>query len=142
MIRRYAVIKDNVCENVILAEDGFVLDGYMLIPDDNADISIGAKFENGQWIFPQINQDSQLESIPSVPKRITRRQARLALLEAGLLDVVEQIMADPETPRAARITYEDAAEWHRDDPLIVTFAKQLDLSDEQIDALFVRASTL
>lgn len=79
---------------------------------------------------------------PPVPSRITRRQARLALLEAGLLDVVEQIMANPETPRAVRITYEDATEWWRNDPMVAQFAAELDLTSEQVDALFYRAATL
>lgn len=86
-------------------------------------------------------QAAQAEPQP-VPRRITRRQGRLALLQAGMLDAVEQIMANPETPRAVRITYEDATEWWQGDAMIAEFAAALDLTDAQVDALFVQAAAL
>lgn len=77
------------------------------------------------------------QAVPAaVPQRITRRQGRLALLEAGLLDQVEAIMRNPDTPRAARITYEDATEWWRDAEIIEAMAKGLNLPPEQVDELF------
>jgi hypothetical protein len=79
---------------------------------------------------------------PGVPSRITRRQGRLALLDADMLDAVEALMADPATPRAVRITYEDATEWWRSDPMIASFAASLALTDEQVDDLFRLAATL
>lgn len=81
-------------------------------------------------------------SPPTIPTRVTRRQARLALLEAGLLDQVEAIMRNPDTPRTVRITYEDATEWWRNDAMITAMALALGLTPEQVDHLFVTASTL
>jgi hypothetical protein len=75
-----------------------------------------------------------------VPTVISRRQARLALLNAGLLDAVEAIIA--KAPPAVRITYEDATEWWRDDPLIASFSVSLGLTTEQVDNLFLEASRL
>lgn len=72
---------------------------------------------------------------------ITPRQARLALLGAGLLDAVETELAKPEN-KAAQIAWEYALEIKRDDPLIATFAVVLGLTDAQIDALFETARTL
>jgi hypothetical protein len=77
---------------------------------------------------------------PPVPAVISRRQARLALLNAGLLDAVEAAIAN--APPAVRITYEDATEWWRDDPLIAELARALGLSESQVDELFVKASRL
>jgi hypothetical protein len=74
------------------------------------------------------------------PDTITRRQGRLALLGAGLLDAVEAAIA--EAPREVRITWEDAAEWWRDDPLIAHFATTLRLTRAEVDELFRVAATL
>jgi hypothetical protein len=77
---------------------------------------------------------------PPVPTVISRRQARLALLNAGLLDAVEAIIAN--APPAVQITYQDATEWWRDDPLIASFLVSLGLTTEQVDNLFLEASRL
>jgi hypothetical protein len=77
---------------------------------------------------------------PPMPTVISRRQARLALLDAGFLESVEAAIA--KAPPAVRITYEDATEWWRDDPLIAELARALGLSESQVDELFVKASRL
>lgn len=84
---------------------------------------------------------------PPVPSEVTMRQARLALLGAGLLDSVESALnAMPEkTPeqvaqkKAARIEWEYAQTVQRDKGLTVTLAASLGMKDEQIDALFIAA---
>ena len=81
------------------------------------------------------------------PSAVTMRQARLALLGAGLLDAVESALNDmPEkTPeqvaqkKAARIEWEYAQTVQRDKGLTVTLAASLGMKDEQIDALFIAA---
>jgi hypothetical protein len=77
---------------------------------------------------------------PPVPRSVTRRQARLALLNAGLLDAVEAAIA--KASPTVQITYEDATEWWRDDPLIAEVAQSLGLTTEQVDNLFLEASRL
>lgn len=79
---------------------------------------------------------------PPVPQRVTRRQARLALLQAGLLGQVEEMMTAPATPAAVRITYEDATEWWRDDPLVASLGGALGLTAADIDELFRAAAAL
>lgn len=79
----------------------------------------------------------------SVPSSITMRQARLALLGAGLLGTVQAALeALPEGPReAALIEWEYAATVDRDSPLLqqVVDAGGLDLD---LDELFTVGSTL
>ena len=91
---------------------------------------------------PQPEPPAAAPLLPTIPARVTRRQARLALHQAGLLDQVEALMASPETPAAIRITYDDATEWWRDDPIIQAMALALNLPPEQMDALFVTAAAL
>lgn len=70
----------------------------------------------------------------SVPSAVTPRQARLALLTAGLLDQVEE--AVNVAGGATKITWEFATTIKRNSPLIETLVGSLGLTSEQIDTLF------
>jgi hypothetical protein len=80
----------------------------------------------------------------SVPESVTMRQARLALLSAGLLGQVEAIIAAmPGTEGdAARIEWEYAATVERGNPLFAALAPALGLTDADIDQLFIAAARL
>jgi len=71
---------------------------------------------------------------------VSSRQARLLLLSQGLLDQVEEMIAAQD--RATKITWEFAAEFRRDDPLLNALAGNLGLTAEQIDQFFIAASAL
>lgn len=84
------------------------------------------------------------ERSDGVPRTVTMRQARRALLAAGKLALVEAaIDAMPEPQRTeARIEWEYSNEVHRHQPLVLGLAPALSLSAGQLDALFVQAATL
>ena len=75
---------------------------------------------------------------------VSKAQAKLALLEAGLLDDVEAALSALEgvEGQRARIEWTDRTEFHRDHQFIGLLAAAIELSDEQIDALFERAAQL
>lgn len=79
-----------------------------------------------------------------VPNIVTMRQARLALLAAGLLASVNAaIAAMPGTEGdAARIEWEFAAHVERQQPLVLALASALALTEQQLDDLFVAAAAL
>ena len=81
---------------------------------------------------------------PGVPLAVTPRQLRLALLGAGLLDTIDAFVASEAVPAAARISWEYAVEYRRDDVTLNAMAARLDppLAAEQIDALFVAAAAI
>lgn len=81
---------------------------------------------------------------PAIPAAVTARQARLMLLGAGLLGDVEQLLAGLEGAEgeAARIEWEYALEIRRDSPLVHMLAPMLNLTGEQVDAMFVQAVAL
>ncbi|WP_297984812.1 hypothetical protein [uncultured Campylobacter sp.] len=79
-------------------------------------------------------------SSDGIPYKISIRQAKLALLGAGLLDDIENAMAS--TDRSVQISWEYATEFERDNPLILYFQSQLNLSKEQVDNLFIQAKEL
>jgi preprotein translocase subunit SecE len=81
---------------------------------------------------------------PQVPDAVSMRQARLALLGAGLLAQIDAaIAAMPDVAgEAARIEWEYATEVRRDSALVSGMAAALSLTDAQLDQLFVAAGGL
>lgn len=81
---------------------------------------------------------------PASPLRCTRRQGRLALLQAGHLTAVEQgiaAIADPEQRMKAQIEYETDT-WGRDNAFLQSMWAQLGGTPDQLDDLFRLAATL
>ena len=82
--------------------------------------------------------------VDPVPAAVSMRQARLALLKAGLLAQVNTAVAAMPGPDgdAARITWEFAGDVQRSDALLAQLAGALNLSTAQLDDLFRTAATL
>jgi hypothetical protein len=88
---------------------------------------------------------SQPEPVaPGAPSVVSMRQARLALLQAGLLDDVTAAIEAMPSPQkeAAQIEWEYSQEVHRDKPLVQALAPALGLDDDAIDQLFITAASL
>lgn len=79
-----------------------------------------------------------------VPNRVSMRQARLALLQAGLLDDVAAAIEAMQSPQkeAAQIEWEYSQEVHRDKALVLALAPALGLDAAALDQLFITAATL
>lgn len=75
-----------------------------------------------------------------VPQVVTIRQAKLALLQAGLLDDVDAAVAQAD--RATQIEWEYATEVKRGWPTLLTLQTALGMTNEQVDELFIRAASL
>lgn len=75
-----------------------------------------------------------------IPTVVSMRQARLALLQAGLLATVDAAIA--AGTEADQITWEYATEVVRNSPLVVNLSASLGLSEQQLDELFTLAATL
>lgn len=74
-----------------------------------------------------------------VPQRVSRAQFLLALLDLGLLDAVEAVIAGAD--RTTQINYRERLEFERSHPLIATMATVLNKTDPEIDAVFILAAT-
>lgn len=94
------------------------------------------RFVEGAWVLA----DPAVLVVPYTEPvtKVTMRQARLELLEQGLLDAVEAVIL--AAGRAAQIEWEYAAAVERTHPAIVQVQKQQGLTDEQIDDLFRQAA--
>lgn len=95
--------------------------------------------ENGNWVIRTVDPATLP---PPVPYSITPRQCRLLLLQQGLMPQVEAMIA--QSTDDVKITWEYALEFRRDDPILNTFAANLQppLTSEQIDQFFIAAAQL
>lgn len=83
--------------------------------------------------------------VPTIPTSVTMRQARLALFNAGLLGTVDEslaLMPIEEQRKKAQIEWEYATTVDRNSALVYGLAGALGLTDEMLDDLFIKASTL
>ncbi len=89
-------------------------------------------------------QADELALRDTTPKAVTMRQARLAMLGAGVLQVVDAAIAAMTGAEgdAARIEWEYAQEVRRDNPLLGIMVAELGWTSEQLDALFEAAAGL
>lgn len=103
----------------------------------------------GQWhqawdVVPLTPEEIEAARRAMVPQSCTRRQGRLALLQAGHLDAVETAIAaitDPVQRMSAQIEYE-ADTWERANAFLQAMWAQLGGTPDELDELFMSAVTL
>lgn len=116
----------------------------LVTTDDNQVIS--TPLDGSVWIHEYVREWCLTNVIEPYKKEIattisvTPRQAKLALLEIGLLDDVEAAIT--AAGRAAQIEWENALSFERTNPLLSSLCNSLGLTSEQLDGLFVTASSL
>lgn len=111
-------------------------DAFIDAPDD-FDIERLSEYRvvDGQVVLPP----------PPPVTTVTMRQARLALLNAGLLDDVEAAIAaipDDVQRKAAQIEWEYASVVERDNPIIQQLVSALGMTEQQVDEFFATAAGL
>lgn len=124
----------------------------MSIPADADCLSLGFEFleeveapvQDGFYaveVAPINNKQTwELIEIPKeVPQSITPRQARLVLLDEGLLDDVETLV---ESDRRFEIYWEYATEISITDPVLIHLTQILKIDQEKLNKLFLEASKL
>jgi hypothetical protein len=94
-------------------------------------------------IWRQLNDLVQITGMPKpvdVPRAVTPRQIRIALTHVGLRDTVESFVA--QASRDVQDVWEFSVEVQRQNPILLQMMPLLGLSSQQIDDLFILASTL
>lgn len=127
-------LETNIVENVIVWDETCIApeDKLCIILEDN--VKVGPKYTwKGNTEF-----ESWQVVVPTIPRVVSSRQARIVLLNAGLLANVEAMIATQD--EATRITWEYATEFRRNDPLLISLAQNLNLTEEEIDNFFIQAS--
>lgn len=107
------------------------------------------KEQEAQVLIPQVGAGGQivpneLPDAPGVPQIVTMRQARLALLQSGLLPQVAAAIAALTSPtkEAVQIEWEYSQTVERNRPFVLTLGAALNLTSTQLDQLFILANTL
>ena len=112
--------------------------------EDNSTIE---RFNFTRADFPDAQPPALPEYVPAVvavPEVVTMRQARLALLGAGLLAQVNTAVANMPGAEgdAARIEWEYAQEVRRDSPLVAALSAAFGWTGAQLDDLFTEGAKL
>lgn len=140
---RVAIINTNtnIVEYVLIYDDdapiasppeGFSAD-YIGIADAQANVG-------WTWDGARISAPPPVVLPQTVPDAVSPKQARIALLNAGLLDQVQA--AVDAAGGATKIAWEYATEIRRNDPLIETLAQELPLTAAQVDQIFTAAYSI
>lgn len=108
------------------------------LPDGSTQSMLAALLGGGEQI------DAFIPPAPVVPATVSMRQARRALLGAGLLSQVDAAIASLPSPEkeAAAIDWEYAQEVQRHHGLVPVMAQALGMTNAQLDALFIAAESL
>lgn len=135
---KYAYVENNTAVEVVES------DPHMLFVPHYAaqfvevadEVQAGWKLEVGEWVEP--------DPVIYIPQEVTMRQARLALLENGLLaNVQPAINSLPEPDKTkAQIEWEYSNALQRSNPFVAVLGAALGLSSQDLDDLFIQASAL
>lgn len=136
---KYAFVKNGVAIEVVESDPALLfVPGYaahfVAVPDD---VEAGWRLVSGSWSAPP-------PAPPVIPQSVTMRQARLALLNHGLLaNVQPAINALPEPQRTrAQIEWDYSNGLERGNSFVATLGVALGLDDAAIDSLFIEAAAL
>lgn len=73
-------------------------------------------------------------------------QVKLALLSSGIttamVDAAISSIQDEYQRNVAKIYWDEATEFHRNHPMIQTFSSMLNMTEEQVDALWLAAAQI
>lgn len=98
----------------------------------------------GDTYNPETGEFTQPVPVKIVPQSVTMRQARLALLQVGKLGNVPSAIEMLSSPHKeiAQIEWEFSSTVERNRPLVQALGPLLELSEEELDDLFILAGTL
>jgi len=100
------------------------------------DCKVGDEYVGGNWVTPTIAM--------TIPQEVTMRQARLALLDAGLLSSVQTAINSLQEPAKtkAQIEWDYSNALQRDNSFVSVLGAALGLNETALDSLFIAASKL
>lgn len=107
-------------------------------PDDYAQWQGGAWIPNAREV--PVLSPAELLAAERASMVCSRFQAKAALHQAGLLQAVNDAMADADP--VAQLAWTEAVEFRRNSPTINALAVSLGLTDEQLDDLFRSATQI
>lgn len=101
-------------------------------------------WKDNDWIDERSDEEKRAQYLASL-KPLTRRQFKLALLENGLLDQIENSISaieDDQTRARIQIEYTEATEFHRMSDSVMYMCQLLNLTGDQVDQMWKQALSL
>ena len=101
-------------------------------------------WDGKDWVDMRTDDEKRAFYLASL-RPLTRRQFKLALIENGLLDQIENSISaieDDQTRARIQIEYTEATEFHRTSDSVAYMCQLLVLTDEQVDQMWEHALTL
>lgn len=97
------------------------------------------------WLWDGENLTAPVQPV-AIPQSVTMPQARKALIMSGVsiaqVDATINAIEDATERELAETDWEYSATVRRDSPLVITLGPLLELTESQIDDLFILAETL
>lgn len=129
-----------------------------LDPQGNHLVKIVIRVDNEDWAYGEfiettndfiIVSQEELDAndlvkyfTPVVPTSISRRQAKQQLAVDGHLSKIQPMIdavPDAEARLLMQIYWDDSTDFDRDHPTLIQFAYGLELTDEELDLMFINA---
>lgn len=103
------------------------------------------KWDGVKWVEGLTKEEIEALSIEIVPEKISSRQLRSQLILQGFnLEAIEQALNQlPEPNRSlAKVDWEYATNFYRNNAMILAVGQLLNLTEEQIDNIFIQGALL
>lgn len=130
---RYAIEIDGICSNIILADS-------LETASHIASLSGATARLLGEREMP-VMAEPDYPLTPSAITEISRHQAKIALLNRGLLDSAEALVTASGN-RALQIAWAEAPSFSRNSPSLLQIAAALNLTENDVGALFAEAQAV
>lgn len=135
-MNRYAIVDAGVVVNVTRAA-GPLDPGWI-------ELDAGSVVGPG-WLWDGSNFSEPPAPDPVVPQVVSRAQGKAVLIQMGLWSAVlgfVDAIEDPTDKALALVALNDTVEWRRDSVFLATAAAALNISDQQLDAMFIAAAQI
>lgn len=109
------------------------------IPADPANTDYAAYLE---WLAEGNTPEPYVAPPPPIPQSVTRFQALAALSLGGYLPLIRTYIATLGEDDITRLAFENATEWERSSPTLAILAQMLNLTNTQVDDLFIAANAI
>lgn len=116
--------------------DGRYIGGFDGVEPPAGSVEVAAPPAHGSQVW---DGESWSEHKP-VPQVVSRFQARASLHHAGLLEAAESAVSGADA--LTRLAWTDAQEFRRDSASVAAIAAALELTDDDVDALFIAAADI
>ena len=138
-MNKYAIIEDGKVANVAVCDGEWPFPDQtaILVPDGKTAVIGGSQYPD-DWITPETSA-SDARLIPAV---VSRFQLRAAFYEAGHMPAIEKIMAAKTTAMLTKLAWADEQVFRRDANVVAALASALELSEHQVDELFISAAAI